>query len=251
MFESERSDSPDAIYINVDSARRLDLRITEKQQPLQHTENVSVKNRKHRAAGVCLCLVCFLLLTAVIVLCVCYTSERKQLLTQISNLTEERVQIMERNKNLTEERVQIMECNNNLTEESKQLMNDKNRLDSWLYKQDQQGEPLKWIYYNFSFYYISSEKKSWSDSRRDCQQRGADLVIIKEASEKKFLLKVVEKNYFWIGLINTESGWIWIDDTKTPTGSGTANCAAFRVSDNYRFHCDTTHRWICERPLKN
>ncbi|XP_026130406.1 CD209 antigen-like protein 2 [Carassius auratus] len=190
MFESESSDSPDAIYINVDSARRLNLRITEKQQPLQHTENVSVMNRKHRAAGVCLCLLCFLLLTAVIVLCACYTSERKQLLTQISNLTEERVQIM----------------------------NDKNRMDSWLNEQDQQGEPLKWIYYNFSFYYISSENKSWSDSRRDCQQRGADLAILREASEKKFLLKAFENNYFWTGLIYTENRWIWIDDTKTATG---------------------------------
>ncbi len=94
-----------------------------------------MKNRKHGAAEVCLCLLCFLLLTAVIVLCVCFTSERKQLLTHISNLTEEREktlnkyeQILNHNNNLTEEREQILtkyeqilNHNNNLTEEREQI----------------------------------------------------------------------------------------------------------------------------------
>ncbi|XP_016339009.1 uncharacterized protein LOC107686488 [Sinocyclocheilus anshuiensis] len=195
MFDSERSETPEVIYNNVDTVGRLDLRITEKQQPLRHTGSVSVKNRKHAAPIVCLCLLCFLLLIAVIVLCVCFTSERKQLLTHITNLTEEREhiltkyeQILNHINNLPEERVQIMEHNNNLTEEIKQLRNDKNRLHSWLYEQDQQGEPFKWIYYNFSFYYISSEKKSWSDNSRDCQQRGAELAILNKDGEQWGLL---------------------------------------------------------------
>ncbi|XP_016413143.1 C-type lectin domain family 12 member B-like [Sinocyclocheilus rhinocerous] len=210
MFDRERSETPEVIYNNVDTVGRLDLRVTEKQQPLRHTGSVSVKNRTHRAAEVCLCLLCFLLLTAVIVLCVCFTSERKQLLTHISNLTEEREHILTKYE-------QVLNHSNNLTEERVQLRNDKNRLHSWLYEQDQQGEPYQWIYYNFSFYYISSEKKSWSDSSRDCQQRGADLVIINKDGEE-FLQKVVENNYFWIGLINTESGWEWSDGTITPNG---------------------------------
>lgn len=37
MLDSERSEIPEAIYNNVDPVRRLDLKITEKQQPLQHT----------------------------------------------------------------------------------------------------------------------------------------------------------------------------------------------------------------------
>lgn len=87
-----------------------------------------MKNRKHRSAEVCLCLLCFLLLTAVIVLCVCFTSERKQLLTHISNLTEER------EKTLTKYEL-ILNHNNKLTKESEELKNDKNRLHTWLYEQ--------------------------------------------------------------------------------------------------------------------
>ncbi|XP_050976833.1 C-type lectin domain family 12 member B isoform X5 [Labeo rohita] len=244
-FDGERSETPECIYQNVDTVGRPDLRITEKQQPLQHTGS----DRKHRAAEVCLCLLCFLLLIAVIVLCVCFTTERHQLLTHISNLTEEREQIMEhnnnltqereqiltkyeqmlnRNKRLTKERVQIMKNNSNLIEEKKQLKNDKNRVYSWLSEQDQQREPIKWMYYNFSFYYISSEKKSWIDSRRDCETKN-----------------------FWIGLINTEKGRKWINGTLTPNESGTNKCAAVGATANFYFPCDTTHRWICERTLNN
>ncbi|XP_018967328.1 CD209 antigen-like protein E [Cyprinus carpio] len=223
MLDSERSEIPEAIYNNVDPVRRLDLKITEKQQPLQHTGSVSVMNRKHRAAEVCLCLLCVLLLTAVIVLCVCFTSERKQFLTQISNLTEEREKIMEYNNNFTNERVQIM--------------NDQSRLQRWLYAQDQQGEPFKWIYYNSSFYYISSENKSWSDSSKDCQKRGADLVIIKKDSEKEFLQKVVIKNnLFWVELMKSP----WND-----------YCVLMGASKTLRSGCGATHRWICERTLDN
>ncbi len=111
---------------------------------LSSTGSVSVKNRKHRAAEVCLCLLCFLLLTAVIVLCVCFTSERKQLLTHISNLTEEREktltkydQILNYNNNLTEEREktltkydQILNHNNNLTKEREQILTNNTKLIS-------------------------------------------------------------------------------------------------------------------------
>uniref|UniRef100_A0A8C1UG18 C-type lectin domain-containing protein n=1 Tax=Cyprinus carpio TaxID=7962 RepID=A0A8C1UG18_CYPCA len=49
---------------------------------------------------------------------------------------------------------------------------------------DQCSDNPKWITYKHSSYFISSEWKNWTDSRRDCLQRGADLVIINIEEEQ-------------------------------------------------------------------
>ncbi|KAM9363252.1 CD209 antigen-like protein A [Symphorus nematophorus] len=41
-----------------------------------------------------------------------------------------------------------------------------------------------WVYFNGSFYFTSSNKKTWQDSRNDCLQRGADLIIINSNEEQ-------------------------------------------------------------------
>ncbi|KAG7999446.1 C-type lectin domain family 4 member E [Nibea albiflora] len=41
-----------------------------------------------------------------------------------------------------------------------------------------------WMYFSGSLYYNSSVTKSWNQSRDDCQQRGADLVIINSKEEQ-------------------------------------------------------------------
>lgn len=96
---------------------------------LSSSGSVSVKNRKHRAVEVCLCLLCVLLLTAVMMLCVYFTTERNQLLTHINNLTEERHQILTKYEqilthinNLTEEREQIFTKNKKLIEDKEHFL---------------------------------------------------------------------------------------------------------------------------------
>ncbi len=40
----------------------------------------------------------------------------------------------------------------------------------------------EWIYFQSSFYHLSTERKNWDDSRQDCQKR-ADLIIINTNEE--------------------------------------------------------------------
>ncbi|XP_050976829.1 CD209 antigen [Labeo rohita] len=292
MDRGERVEMVVAIYDSADTVRRRDFGThAERQQPLQHIGSTSVNNKKHRAAEVCLCLLCFLLLIAVIVLCVCFTTERHQLLTYISNLIEERVQVMEHNNNLTQEREQILtkheqtlNHNNNLTKERQQVFtnntkltaekerllkenkiltekreqikNEINELKRGLLEQDQRTDNFKWIYYNFSFYYISSEKKGWIDSSQDCQQRGADLAIINSQKEQDFLQKIAVYEDFWIGLRKIQGLWKW-------TGGATMTnrywrsqyprlygyCVLITSTGWVDDSCTNYKKWICKRRI--
>uniref|UniRef100_A0A8C1UDT9 Si:dkey-181c13.1 n=1 Tax=Cyprinus carpio TaxID=7962 RepID=A0A8C1UDT9_CYPCA len=91
-----------------------------------------------------------------------------------------------------------------------------------------------------SSYYISSEWKNWTDSRRDCLQRGADLVIINNKEEQEFIVNMTSANIVWIGLTDSdnEGVWKWVD--------GNEDCAVSQYSWA-DFPCNYTFVWICER----
>ncbi|XP_073320614.1 hepatic lectin-like [Pagrus major] len=74
-----------------------------------------------------------------------------------------------------------------------------------------------WIYFSGSFYYISSITKTWQESRDDCLQRGADLMIINSKEEQSFTRQL--KDDLWIGLTDTETEgtWKWVDGTPLKT----------------------------------
>ncbi|KAL6467151.1 hypothetical protein MHYP_G00249550 [Metynnis hypsauchen] len=76
-----------------------------------------------------------------------------------------------------------------------------------------------WIYFSSSIYYMSTEKKSWSESRQDCKNKGADLVIINSREEQEFVEMIRKGREAWIGLsdINKENGWKWVDGSTLNT----------------------------------
>nr|XP_024658707.1 CD209 antigen-like protein A [Maylandia zebra] len=120
-----------------------------------------------------------------------------------------------------------------------------------------------WIYFKHSLYYVSSTENTWKDSREDCLQRGADLVIINSREEQNFIREF--KNRTWIGLTDTEKEqtWKWVDGT-TPTISfwDTGEPNSLVVDEDcgeiYFYErenswndapCDTKKVWICEKNL--
>ncbi|XP_034734527.1 CD209 antigen-like protein E isoform X2 [Etheostoma cragini] len=117
----------------------------------------------------------------------------------------------------------------------------------------------RWEYFNGSFYYKSTITKTWQESRDDCLQKGADLVIINSKEEHDFLRKL--KKVMWIGLTDseTEGTWKWVDgtplnerywDSGEPNGEKSENCVEIKKFDSENswndVSCSTSKNWICE-----
>uniref|UniRef100_A0A671L9G5 Zmp:0000000924 n=1 Tax=Sinocyclocheilus anshuiensis TaxID=1608454 RepID=A0A671L9G5_9TELE len=129
----------------------------------------------------------------------------------------------------------------------------------------------EWIYYQSSFYYMSNERKSWTESSKDCLKRRANLIIINNREEQ------VSERYcreFWIGLtdIDVEGSWKWVDGksstehlmlictfrfwaSREPNGGRVENCAVTYLTKWpdllgwLDVKCNNAYQWICEKSI--
>ncbi|KAL6467128.1 hypothetical protein MHYP_G00249320 [Metynnis hypsauchen] len=131
-------------------------------------------------------------------------------------------------------------------------------------KASQQG----WIFFKTSMYFISTGGKTWTESRQDCRERGADLVIINNKEEQDFIEILRRGQRAWIGLTDreTEAAWKWVDGSALTTafwGHNEPNnsagdedcvvtgCKSDRVKNWADFPCNVTFIWICEKSIFN
>ncbi|XP_070965365.1 C-type lectin domain family 4 member E-like [Oncorhynchus clarkii lewisi] len=158
------------------------------------------------------------------------------------------------------ERDQLQTRYNNLTTE-------KGHIQAKLFVIEQHCQE-GWRYFDSSLYFLSTEEKTWKQSREDCKGRGADLVIINSREEQTFVLNLHLR--VWIGLNDsvTEGIWKWVDGTTLTTGywgkgqpnngglfPGQEDCVEiyYRQADPvqtwYDDNCGTNHNWICEKEV--
>ncbi|XP_046698541.1 C-type lectin domain family 4 member E-like [Silurus meridionalis] len=127
-----------------------------------------------------------------------------------------------------------------------------------------QSESSGWTHFSTSIYYTSTGAKSWTESRQDCRERGADLVVINSKEEQEFISKLRKNRRAWIGLNDRdrEGEWKWVDDTQLTieywlkgepnSNGGEEDCAVTgEGSDPVRnwadYPCNTEFIWICEK----
>ncbi|KAM9449565.1 uncharacterized protein Hap1MRO34_022097 isoform 2-T4 [Clarias gariepinus] len=186
------------------------------------------------------------------------TRERDQLQTSYNKLTRERDQLQTSYNKLTIERDQLQTSYINLTIEKCQLQEERTLCDL---------TKGKCFIFSSSLYFMSNEIKSWTESRQDCRDKGADLVIINSREEQEFISKqkVNGQIYVWIGLSDreTEGEWKWVDGTPLNTvfwASGEPNnihgdedCVVIYSDDSGNFwndnKCSVKLNWICEKHI--
>ncbi|KAF5889950.1 C-type lectin domain family 4 member E-like isoform X1, partial [Clarias magur] len=175
-------------------------------------------SRCYRLTAVCVVLLCVLLLTAITVLWIKFTNlktENNQLQTSNNNMNMKNNQLQTSYNNMTIERDQLQTSYNNLTIERDQLHLERDGY-LWmlcdLYKR-------KWFRFNSSLYFMTNENKIWTESRQDCRDKGADLVIINSKEEQDFIGKQLDSSRVWIGLSDRdkEGEWKWVDGTPLTT----------------------------------
>ncbi|KAG9259803.1 CD209 antigen-like protein E [Astyanax mexicanus] len=284
LNRADRDEITVIIYESSDAVRGFDpdtevedanmMRILKTQQ----AESRSAGSRRYRLAAVGLGLLCVLLLTAITVQWIQFNhlnAERDQLQTSYTNLTAERDQLQTSNTNLTAERDQLQTSNTNLTAERDQLQTSYTNLTAERDQLQAERDGLhrrlselargRWIYFNSSLYYVSTERKNWSEGRNDCRKRGADLVIINSREEQVFINTLIKDQWIWIGLSDCESEgvWKWVDGSKLITGfwgngqpdnHGDEDCVFYGyesdpVNNWADYLCNQQLFWICEKGI--
>uniref|UniRef100_A0A671Z3T3 C-type lectin domain family 4 member E-like n=1 Tax=Sparus aurata TaxID=8175 RepID=A0A671Z3T3_SPAAU len=165
----------------------------------------SSERRLHGAVVLCLGLLSVVLLVGLIILGVTYRDLAAEHSTIKANLTERLQASNDKLSSVSEERDLL---NANLTSVSKEL----DTLQS-LSKQKRTC-PAGWKMFSCTCYLFSTKTDSWENGRKDCRDRGAELVIIDTVEKQELISKTIKEDT-WISLNDRdkEGTWKWIDGT--------------------------------------
>ncbi|KAI5628235.1 CD209 antigen [Silurus asotus] len=276
---SDSDNSFEDVYVNKDNLE------TKKTRSFKQSDSSGLKTaegRCYRVTTVCVVLLCVLLLTAVIVLWIKFSNvsiDKYQLQTKYNNLTVDRDQLQTSYNTLTVKEKQLQTSYNNLLVERNELQTSYNNLTV---ERDQLLTRLNQCPFNISaeglvkqgwsvsetssLYYLSTQKKSWTESRHYCIERGADLVIINSKEEQEFITNLMgNNNQAWIGLSDrdTEGKWKWVDGTEQTISTGfwykgepnddknNEDCGEmWKFPDKMAWNdrpCTEKSKWICEK----
>ncbi|XP_047460697.1 CD209 antigen-like protein E isoform X3 [Mugil cephalus] len=122
--------------------------------------------------------------------------------------------------------------------------------------------PEEWKRLGCSCYFkFTGQRKSWFESRRDCQNKGADLVTINNKEEQEFVRRLSMNEESWIGLENTWTSqryvWKWVDGsplTEPFWASGEpqynyAVCCNQQGKWTSIYYSSNKKNWICEKSI--
>ncbi|KAL2098959.1 hypothetical protein ACEWY4_005439 [Coilia grayii] len=115
-------------------------------------------------------------------------------------------------------------------------------------------------------YAFKEEKLAFVDAQKDCVANGGNLASVHSDKENKFLVKLTQKTYAWIGGRRDEENseiWLWTDHTpfnydgwakKQPAANPANLCILMNYPDGVdsvgwsNELCDFAYSYVCEKP---
>ncbi|XP_054974435.1 C-type lectin domain family 7 member A-like [Sorex araneus] len=116
--------------------------------------------------------------------------------------------------------------------------------------------PGKWSCCEKSCYYLSTEEKTWEQSKKSCQGLESTLIKITGKEEQRFIQLKIKYSY-WVGLHKKRgsSVWTWLDGTRPspelnfqPFTSGLdEKCGHLKPTNIVAALCTREFYYICEK----
>ncbi|XP_041800580.1 asialoglycoprotein receptor 1-like [Chelmon rostratus] len=199
--------------------------------------------------------------------------DRNQLQSSYNTLNISRNQLQISYNSLWKDKERLQSSYNALQSEKEQLQSNYSSLatgrDQLQKKIDKVRRSLfcqsGWSKFDVSCYFVSTAKRNWTLSRRDCVSKGADLVVIDTRDEQTFVNKLLKSGQnAWIGLTDSlqEGTWMWVDGSPVTTTfwqpnqpnsfNGNQDCGELvrepsGVGEWNDDGCFAEQIWICEK----
>ncbi|XP_030042876.1 killer cell lectin-like receptor subfamily B member 1B allele B [Microcaecilia unicolor] len=116
--------------------------------------------------------------------------------------------------------------------------------------------PQDWLLHRGNCYYFSKEERNWSSSREDCEEKGSNLLVIRDQEERDFIQDKTQNMHHWIGLyiLSPRNSWTWVDGSPFINGkqfsvSGPleeGRCVAVKGQHFDSDLCRRPYQWICQ-----
>lgn len=109
-----------------------------------------------------------------------------------------------------------------------------------------------WVEFESFCFLHSKDRRTWSDSRSECQKRGGDLAVLSQDRVQNFLSQA-SRELYWIGLSRSHSGvWAWVDNSTLGKRNWSeqpadGDCAYLNGVDWAAAKCSSVSYFICQK----
>ncbi|CAO2606868.1 NKG2-A/NKG2-B type II integral membrane protein [Lemmus lemmus] len=116
--------------------------------------------------------------------------------------------------------------------------------------------PNEWMSYSHSCYYVSVEKKNWTDSLVSCKAKNSSLLYIDSKEEQEFLQSL--SHFAWTSVFRESRDHLWVwkkDSTFKPkireVSHVEQNCVVLSSSGLTAEKCTGLYTYLCKHKITN